>query len=148
MSAYVRLNDFLIYPTTLKMWDVTKVPHLVETRVITWVLPKLSEEINVRVETTSLSNQIQETHGCDPIIRTYITIFPICFICKGPYLARECSNWTAFNAFQASLTSDSYDKSSHVEGEVVQIEEEITLEWRPWNSYRLSRRRWGRQVGR
>ncbi|KAA0067733.1 uncharacterized protein E6C27_scaffold352G00520 [Cucumis melo var. makuwa] len=29
-----------------------------------------------------------------------------CFICQGPYLARECPNKTAFNAFQASLASD------------------------------------------
>ncbi|KAA0060753.1 uncharacterized protein E5676_scaffold451G00450 [Cucumis melo var. makuwa] len=30
-----------------------------------------------------------------------------CFICKGPHLAKECPNKTAFNAFQASLASDS-----------------------------------------
>ncbi|KAA0057353.1 uncharacterized protein E5676_scaffold216G00080 [Cucumis melo var. makuwa] len=30
-----------------------------------------------------------------------------CFICKGPHMARECPNKNAFNAFQASLASDS-----------------------------------------
>ncbi|KAA0065708.1 uncharacterized protein E6C27_scaffold90G001810 [Cucumis melo var. makuwa] len=38
-----------------------------------------------------------------------------CFICKGPHLARECYNKTAFNAFHASLTSDSDDKSSQAD---------------------------------
>ena len=46
-----------------------------------------------------------------------------CFICKGPHLARECPNRTAFNAFQATLASDSDDRLSQTEGDVGQIEE-------------------------
>ncbi|TYK01597.1 reverse transcriptase [Cucumis melo var. makuwa] len=46
-----------------------------------------------------------------------------CFICKGPHMARECPNKTAFNAFQASLTSDSDNQQSQTEGEVNQTEE-------------------------
>ncbi|KAL4018158.1 hypothetical protein IC575_021748 [Cucumis melo] len=46
-----------------------------------------------------------------------------CFICKGPHMARECPNKTAFNAFQASLTSDSDNQQSQTEREVDQTEE-------------------------
>ncbi|KAA0051690.1 uncharacterized protein E6C27_scaffold60G00710 [Cucumis melo var. makuwa] len=46
-----------------------------------------------------------------------------CFICKGPHLARECLNKTAFNAFQASLASDSDNQLSQTEREVDQTEE-------------------------
>ncbi|KAA0062302.1 uncharacterized protein E5676_scaffold313G003310 [Cucumis melo var. makuwa] len=46
-----------------------------------------------------------------------------CFICKGPQLARECLNKTAFNAFQASLASDSNDRLGQTEREVDQTEE-------------------------
>ncbi|KAA0045082.1 uncharacterized protein E5676_scaffold78209G00350 [Cucumis melo var. makuwa] len=46
-----------------------------------------------------------------------------CFICKGPHLARECLNKTAFNAFQASLASDSDNQLSQTEREVDQMEE-------------------------
>ncbi|KAA0051361.1 uncharacterized protein E6C27_scaffold55G00850 [Cucumis melo var. makuwa] len=46
-----------------------------------------------------------------------------CFICKGPHMARECSNKTAFNAFQASLASDSDNQQSQTEREVNQTEE-------------------------
>ncbi|KAA0047475.1 uncharacterized protein E5676_scaffold507G00670 [Cucumis melo var. makuwa] len=47
----------------------------------------------------------------------------ICFICKGPHLVRECLNKTAFNAFQASLASDSYDRLGQTEREVDQMDE-------------------------
>ena len=46
-----------------------------------------------------------------------------CFICKGPHLARECPNRIDFNAFQATLASDSDDRLSQTEGDVGQIEE-------------------------
>ncbi|TYK22097.1 reverse transcriptase [Cucumis melo var. makuwa] len=46
-----------------------------------------------------------------------------CFICKGPHMARECSNKTAFNAFQASLASDSDNQQNQTEREVDQTEE-------------------------
>ncbi|TYK31692.1 uncharacterized protein E5676_scaffold398G00580 [Cucumis melo var. makuwa] len=46
-----------------------------------------------------------------------------CFICKGPHLARECPNKIAFNAFQASLASDSNNQLSQTEREVDQTEE-------------------------
>ncbi|TYJ98402.1 uncharacterized protein E5676_scaffold232G001530 [Cucumis melo var. makuwa] len=45
-----------------------------------------------------------------------------CFICEGPHLARECPNKVDFYAFQASLISDSDDKSNQAEGEVGQID--------------------------
>ncbi|KAA0046219.1 uncharacterized protein E6C27_scaffold284G00070 [Cucumis melo var. makuwa] len=41
-----------------------------------------------------------------------------CFICKGSHLARECPNKTAFNAFQASLASDSDNQLSQTKREV------------------------------
>ncbi|KAA0065492.1 uncharacterized protein E6C27_scaffold17G001980 [Cucumis melo var. makuwa] len=44
-----------------------------------------------------------------------------CFICRGPHLARDYPNKADFNAFQASLTSDSNDNSNQAEGEVDQI---------------------------
>ena len=40
-----------------------------------------------------------------------------------PHLARECSNKTAFNAFQPSFVSDSDDKLGQTERKVDQIEE-------------------------
>ena len=46
-----------------------------------------------------------------------------CYICDGSHQAKECSNRTTFYAFQASLTSDSDDKSSQPEKEVGQVEE-------------------------
>ena len=46
-----------------------------------------------------------------------------CFICKGPHMARECPNKTAFNAFQASLASDSDNLQNQTEREVDQTEE-------------------------
>ncbi|KAA0040334.1 uncharacterized protein E5676_scaffold142G004340 [Cucumis melo var. makuwa] len=46
-----------------------------------------------------------------------------CFICKGPHMARECPNKTAFNAFQASLASDSNNQQNQTEREVDQTEE-------------------------
>ncbi|KAA0064070.1 uncharacterized protein E5676_scaffold111G001630 [Cucumis melo var. makuwa] len=46
-----------------------------------------------------------------------------CFICKGPHMARECPNKIAFNAFRASLASDSDNQQSKTEREVDQTEE-------------------------
>ncbi|KAA0063712.1 uncharacterized protein E6C27_scaffold329G002350 [Cucumis melo var. makuwa] len=46
-----------------------------------------------------------------------------CFICKGPHMARECPNKTAFNAFQTSLASDSDNQQNQTEREVDQTEE-------------------------
>ncbi|KAA0063458.1 uncharacterized protein E5676_scaffold110G00320 [Cucumis melo var. makuwa] len=46
-----------------------------------------------------------------------------CFICKGPHMARECPNKTVFNAFQASLASDSDNLQNQTEREADQTEE-------------------------
>ncbi|TYK07966.1 uncharacterized protein E5676_scaffold265G00940 [Cucumis melo var. makuwa] len=54
------------------------------------------------------------------------------FICKGPHLARECTNKVDFHAFQASLIPDLDGKSNQAEGEVGQIEREarcLRLRW-------------------
>ncbi|KAA0053817.1 uncharacterized protein E5676_scaffold352G007420 [Cucumis melo var. makuwa] len=45
-----------------------------------------------------------------------------CFICEGLHLTRECPNKVDFHAFQASLITDSDDKSNQAEGEVGQID--------------------------
>ena len=95
-----RANGCLIWPVTLKMWDVTKILHLEGTRIVVRVPPKVPRETNVLVETTGLiyqsniENTWRRPNNQDSPKR------PLnCFICKGPHLARECPNKIALYAF-------------------------------------------------
>ncbi|KAA0058248.1 reverse transcriptase [Cucumis melo var. makuwa] len=65
---------------------------------------------NRRPYQSNTENTWQRSNNRSPLKRPLS-----CFICEGPHLARECPNKVNFHAFQASLISDSDDKSNQVE---------------------------------
>ena len=72
-----QLNACFICLVTFKRQDVIKTLHLEETETVDRILPKLSVEIEVPVETASLPSQIQGTTGKGPIIRGHPTLISV-----------------------------------------------------------------------
>ncbi|KAA0041498.1 uncharacterized protein E5676_scaffold205G001550 [Cucumis melo var. makuwa] len=94
--------------TGLKPWVKTKlyeqrVQDLTSTYTATeWLFDLSNDSQDARRHPSSSSRGSRNNRPSSPGDDQVITMCPI-----GPHLARECPNKTAFNAFQASLASDS-----------------------------------------
>ena len=117
-----RLNDCLICPVTLKMWDVIKILYLEKTKITIQVLQNMYRDKRSSRDCKPFQGNTRNTWWGSNNQNTPNHLVN-CFICKGSHLTRECPNRTAFNAFQATLASDLDDKLSQTKGEVGQIEE-------------------------